>query len=200
MRALSDQRLLEHIRNDNRLAFTELVNRYWEQLYKHLFYKIKQEDQAKDDVQEIFISLWDNRLKVVCDAQMSLSSYLFKAARYRAIDYFSRPHTAIPFEDVLETALQLPSDHSADSVVLLKELEEVIDKELAGLPERLQQPYRLSREQHLSIKEIAAQLSISEQTVKNNISIVLQKLKAKVTGYQSDPVICLIVILATMNR
>jgi len=200
MKALSDYALLVLIKANNAVAFTVLVDRYWEPLYKHLYYRIRDEDEAKDHVQEIFISLWNNIAKVACNEQESLESYLFTAARYRAIDYFSKPNTHIPYEHVLNTVLAYPSAAATDQSVLLKELEQLIQVELNTLPERLQQPYRLSREQHLSIKEIAQHLSLSEQTVKNNISAVLQKLRLKLGQYNSDTTICLIVAIAALKH
>lgn len=80
---------------------------------------------------------------------------------------------------------------------MVKELSALVDAELNELPDRLQVPYRLSREQNLSIKEIAANLSISEQTVKNNISTVLHKLRFRLGKYNSDIPICLIIAVAT---
>jgi RNA polymerase sigma-70 factor (ECF subfamily) len=43
----------------------------------------------------------------------------------------------------------------------------------------MQSAFNLSRVEGLSIKEIAFRLSISEQTVKNNISLALSRLKLK---------------------
>lgn len=201
MKALSDQSLLELIKADNRLAFTVIVNRYWEKLYKHLYYRTKQEEESKDSVQEIFISLWTNRYKVNCDDQGYLSSYLFKSAKYCAIDYFSRPETTIPYTNVLELALEFPSGQHADTEVLVRELEDIIKTEISALPDKLQKPYKMSREEHLSIKEIAFHLSVSEQTVKNNISMVLSKLRSKIKQYNnSDVSICLIIVLASLGR
>lgn len=198
MKELRDDKILELIKADNHLAFTVLVDRYWEQLYKHLFYRIKKEEEAKDSIQEIFISLWNNRHKITCDSEGSLSSYLFKSAKYRAIDYFSKPETVIPYERVLDLALAIPASLSADTAVLLSELENVIRKEISSLPSQLQEPYKMSREQHLSIKEIAFHLSLSEQTVKNNITLVLNRLRLKIRQYHSDTTICLILVLAAL--
>ena len=200
MKQLSDNSLLELIQSENHLAFSALVDRYWVKLYKHLCFRIRNENEAKDIVQDIFLSLWNNRNTVFCDDSGSIAPYLFKAARYCAIDYFSKPETTIPYENALSAVLLYPSKAEADESFLLKELENLISKELAEMPDRLQKPFMLSREGQLSIKEIAKQLSLSEQTVKNNISTVIQRLKLKVTHYNSDTTICLILALAALKR
>lgn len=199
MKQHTDSSLLTLVKqDDNHLAFSELVNRYWEELYRHVCLKIRDRDEAQDIIQDIFLSLWKNRQTVVCDNQGQLSSYLFKSARYAAINYFSRPGITISGENVLDYMLSYPSIVKTDEEVMLKELNELIDAELNELPGRLQLPYRMSREQNLSIKEIAASLSVSEQTVKNNISTVLHKLRFRLGEYNSDITICLIIALAAV--
>nr|WP_199080406.1 sigma-70 family RNA polymerase sigma factor [Pedobacter sp. ASV19] len=197
MKKMSDHDLLEFTKKDNHLAFTELVNRYWQDLYQHVCIKIKDRDEAQDMIQDIYMGLWRNRLTVVCDEKGKLSSYLYKAAKYAVINYFSRPGITITGEEVLTHMLSYPAAIQTDESIMVKELSALLDAELNELPDRLQVPYRLSREQNLSIKEIAANLSVSEQTVKNNISTVLHKLKFRLGKYNSDIPICLIIAIAT---
>jgi RNA polymerase sigma-70 factor (ECF subfamily) len=55
----------------------------------------------------------------------------------------------------------------------------MLDNEISKMPTTMQSAFNLSRVEGLSIKEIAFRLSISEQTVKNNISLALSRLKLK---------------------
>ncbi len=197
MKQLSDRDLLTLLKLDDHKAFAELTQRHWQGLFRHLCAKIKNSDEAQDIVQEIFLSLWKNRMNIQSDEQGRLSSYLYKAAKYAAINYFSRPGIALRGAEVLEQMLAYPTTAKSDETILLKELHSVVDAELNELPDRLVVPYRLSREQHMSIKEIAAYLSVSEQTVKNNISAVLQRIRFRVGQYNSDPTVILIIASAT---
>lgn len=197
MKELFDRDLLALLKLDDHKAFSKVTRRYWEELYTHVSLKIKNTEDAKDIVQEIFLSLWKNRNNIHCDDQGRLSSYLFKAAKYAAINYFSRPGITIAGLDVLDHMLSYPTTIKADEQILLKELHRVVDAELSELPDRLIAPYRLSREQNMSIKEIAANLSISEQTVKNNLSAALQRIRVRIGQYNSDPTI--ILIIAAIN-
>lgn len=175
MEKLSDNRLMELIKGGNNHAFTALVNRYWENMYRHVYARLRHEEDAKDILQEIFITVWKNREHITTDTNESMGSYLFQAARYCIIDHFGRAQTAIYNEEILSELLL--SDVSAQELLETKELEQQVLQALDKMPERLQLPYRLSRYQHLSNKEIAAKLSLSEQTVKNNISITLRYLR-----------------------
>lgn len=197
MKQSSDSSLIELVKVDNHLAFTVLVDRYWEDLYRHIFTKIRDVDEAKDIVQDIFLGLWKNRDTIVTDSRESIAPYLFRAAKYAVINYFTRPGIIVADEMALSVALNFPSAIQSDDPYLLKELRELVDTEVNSLPQRLQVPYRLSREQELTIKEIAITLSVSEQTVKNNISIVLSKIRFRLGQYNSDTTVCLIVAMAT---
>ncbi|MNL35835.1 Sigma-70, region 4 [compost metagenome] len=47
--------------------------------------------------------------------------------------------------------------------------------------------FRLSRYENKSIKEIAAELSLSEQTVRNNISMALERLRLQTRKFYAEP-------------
>ncbi|EHQ29524.1 RNA polymerase sigma factor [Mucilaginibacter paludis] len=198
MKQAPDHNLIELIKNDNHLAFTALVDRYWEELYRHIWMKIKNQDDAKDIVQDIFLGLWKNRATIVIAQNGQIAPYLFSAAKYAVINYFIRPGITVADEAVLSLAINSPSGIKTDDPFLLKELQQLVDTEVSSLPERLQVPYRLSREQELTIKEIAQKLSLSEQTVKNNISSALQKIRFRLGEYNSDHSAYLVVALAAM--
>ena len=57
-------------------------------------------------------------------------------------------------------------------------MREVVDT----FPPRLKNIYILSRERHLSVKEIAEKLAVSEQTVKNQLTELLKRLLKKMNN------------------
>jgi RNA polymerase sigma factor (sigma-70 family) len=195
-----DTLLIEKIKNDDHSAFKSLVDRYWEEMYRHIFRRIKNEDEAKDILQEIFISLWRNRLKVQVDKNESIISYLSKSAKYAIIDYFGKNSTVINRDVELSSLLILATSSGVDSFVEAKELNNLLKTTIDNLPDRLKTPYLLSRENGLSIKEIASFLEVSEQTVKNNISITLDKLRNRIKDYDPDFLALLIVVTASITH
>ncbi|MBP1650387.1 MAG: sigma-70 family polymerase sigma factor [Bacteroidetes bacterium] len=177
MEKYPDSQLLAFIKTGDQQAFAALVNRYWEELYAHIHARLKQEDDTKDILQEIFITIWKKRDTITPDENGRLSSYLFTAARYCIIDHFSRPHTPIYNEEFFAETVPQQTTFSAIELLETKELEQQVNEALDRMPDRLCLPYRLSRYQQLSTREIALRLSLSEQTVKNNISITLRYLR-----------------------
>jgi RNA polymerase sigma factor (sigma-70 family) len=193
MKELSDRDLMALLHIDDHQAFAELTQRYWQDLFKHVCAKIRNAEEAQDIIQEIFLSVWKNRAEIYCDDQGRMSSYLYKSAKYASINYFARPGITIRAAEVFEEMLAYPASVKSDEGLLVRELNRVVDAELSMLPDRLQLPYRLSREQHLSIREIALRLSVSEQTVKNNITDVLNRIRFRLGKYNSDPNIIFII-------
>ena len=81
----------------------------------------------------------------------------------------------------LEVSLSLldePAHLPVEDLILAEDLQKEFDRELLKMPLTVQDVFRLSRKEGLSIKEIAARLDLSEQTVKNYISSALQTLRA----------------------
>jgi len=62
---------------------------------------------------------------------------------------------------------------------MAKELAVLIDTEIEKMPTTMKSAFSLSRKESMSIKDISSELAISEQTVKNNISLALGWLKLR---------------------
>jgi len=142
--AYSDIDLILFVKKENKLAFKELYERYSGLLYVQALKKTKNEDEAKDIVQEIFISLWNKR------AELNFHS---------SQNYLN----------------QAPAE--ADSLLREKELALIIDRAIQDLPERMREIFQLSRHEHLSHKEIADKLGISELTVKTQVKRALRAIR-----------------------
>lgn len=178
MNNVHDIQLLEHIRADNRSAFTELVNRYTPILFRFIYKRTSSTEDTQDILQNVFASLWRRRMSIYVED--SLYPYLFKAAKYEIIDLMVKRQQYIERSAVL-LAREVTASfvYSGEDDFIAKELDDLIDQEVAGMPATMKNAFTLSRRHALSIKDIASELSLSEQTVKNNISLALNKLRMK---------------------
>jgi RNA polymerase sigma-70 factor (ECF subfamily) len=61
MNKLFENKLLTDLKKGSKNAFNLIFNRYWEELFIFAFNILKDEDIAKDVVQEVFISVWNRR-------------------------------------------------------------------------------------------------------------------------------------------
>lgn len=176
---LSDQELIRLIKQGNRAAFTEVYKRYAESLAGFAASKLYDLDDARDVLHDLFVKLWEDRYTL--NVNDNLRSFLFAAIRYKIIDKIRRNVTRQEY-DVLLQALAEPQANGIEEQLELKELQQLVDQSLEQLPAKTKQIYQMSRNKHLSITEIARQLNLSEQTVKNQLSIALKHLRQNIAG------------------
>jgi len=172
----TDSALLLQIQQGEQNAFAEIYERYWGQLYIHAIKLLKDEDEAKDVIQDVFTSLW--KQAPALNIHTALSSYLFSAVRNRVLNIVRDNRTYDHYIDLFSLYV---SQHHSDILDKIneKELAAAIELVIQSLPEKMRAVFELSRKQHLTHKEIAAELNISEGTVKRQISNALQLLRTR---------------------
>ena len=161
--------------NDDQAAFTSLYRRYWEPLFITTVKVIGSKEDAADIVQEVFISLWHRRRELSLTS--TLAAYLHTSVKYKAIHYIEKDITRRNYLKVLGDLAEASPAPSAEVLLHTKEVRELIQSVIRNMPPKMREVYQLSREEHLSHKEIAARLGISDETVKKHIQHALQLLK-----------------------
>ncbi len=178
---LSDAALLNAIRNDDASAFKELYDRYWQRIYLKACQRVDK-DTAKDMVQEVMTTLWRRRKEVDLSEEGAVGRYLFTAIKYRVISQYAYSHLELKNSHLLEGL----DEHITAQSLEVKELSAFIDQEVSRLPSRMQQVFRMSREEELSIADIAQSLNVSEQTVKNQLTEALKRLRTSLSAQDSS--------------
>jgi len=178
MKTWSDSELFEELKKDNKMAFSILFDRYSDILFRFIQKRIESIPDVEDIIQEVFISMWNRRSKI--EVADSIYPYLFKAAKYEMIDWLIKSEKRNHHLDYLEINKdQYLIGNTSEDELIAKELARLLENELSRMPDTMRSVFRLSRSEDMSIKDIANQLSLSEQTVKNNVSMALNRLKFK---------------------
>lgn len=174
---LADPELTDLMKLDDRGAHDEIYNRYWNSLYHTAYNLIRNKDTAEDCVQDVYISLWTRRKELNIT---SLKGYLLQAIRYRVLETIRNDKADQAFYDAIasKTAIFI-----TENPLIFKELSHLISDAIKALPEDCQICYRMSREQEMTYKQIAAALEISEKTVEKRMSKALKLLKEGLGGY-----------------
>src|ERR1700748_2662199 len=162
---LSDNELAGLLNTGDHFAYTEIYKRYWPLMFRHARKMLRDDDEATDIVQEIFLTLWS---KFDIQYKTSISSYLYTATRNKVIDSINRNKLKNLYLDSLNNLIDR-GELITDNAILEKELTERIEKEIASLPKKMRQIFELSRKRNLSHKEIADITSLTEGTVKKQI-------------------------------
>ncbi|MDO6429613.1 RNA polymerase sigma-70 factor [Flavitalea sp. BT771] len=173
----TDANLWLRVKNGDQGAFSEIFERYNALLYSHVINKLDDEDEARDIVQDIFVALWEKRGTI---HEVNIAGYLFTAARNKVLNSIRHKKIISKFEKDFK---DFAGDHAANNVensIYKRELEAMIEMEIAALPERMREVFELSRKGCLPHQEIADQLGISKHTVNDHIKASLKILRLKV--------------------
>jgi len=172
----TDQALLQQLSQSDQAAFTAIYERYWKLLFREAMNVLRSQKEAEDCVQELFVSLWNRRQTL---SITTLRAYLQTAIRYQCIDRIEkdmiRGGYLEDFTTYMEANQTMPS---IEEEMYARELAASIDQLMDKMPGKMQEVFRLSRQQHLTHREIATRLQISEETVKKQIYLALKILKS----------------------
>lgn len=180
-RALDDSELLFLLKQGSEAAFTELYDRYWESVADYAIRFTKSEAEGLDILQEIFVSLWRRRETVVVHG--AFSAYLLIAVRNLALKYLAKNLQKHDFLAYLAERNESLQHQDLSDDLHVKQLQQHLERTIEKLPPKMRAVYRLSREQQLSHKEIAAKLGIAENTVKKQINYALKIISAALSTH-----------------
>ncbi|MGF7073416.1 RNA polymerase sigma factor [Mucilaginibacter sp. R-33] len=172
---LTDLQLIDHLKKDDENAFSEIYSRYADSLADFATSKLFDVEDARDIIHDVFVKLWQQRAQLKIDRD--LKAYLFKLTRDRIVDKVRKNITRREYAAMLDS-LAVGYEVTIEQKIAAKEIAKSIETSLDELSPRVKEIYLLSREENLSIIEIADKLQLSEQTVKNQLSTALKHLRA----------------------
>lgn len=177
---LSDQELLDLLKENNQAAFTEIYDRYKEVLHRYAYKWLQDRDAVKDVIQDLFTLIWTKRDTITFN--QNLSGYLYISVRnsiLRKIQQEDRKNNyASSLQEYADKGVSV-----TDHLLREKQLRSIIEKEIAALPDKMREVFELSRNEHLSHAEIAEKLGISEQTVRTHVKKALKILRGRLGIY-----------------
>lgn len=177
---LLDMELMVLLSSGDQLAYTEIFERYSRLLVAHAYRLLGDKDEAGDVVQDVFMVLWQNGSSL--ELKTSLSSYLYVAVRNRVLNRMSHAKVVAKYADsILEFMENV--NIASDEVFLAKELEKLIESEIAALPEKMREVFLMRKEQELSYVEISERLGISDKTAKQQVHNAVKILRGKINSF-----------------
>jgi len=178
-KTLSDNKLLQLLKESDHSAFNEIYHRYFQLLYIHANKKLSDEELAKDIVQDVFTALWSKR-----DFDLhikDLAAYLFTSARNKIFDLFAHHQVQQKHMDSLQDFLTARPVISTDHAIREAQFKAYVDQEIQKLPNKMRIVFLKSRKDGLSYKEIAEELATTENNVSKQVNNALKILKIKLS-------------------
>jgi len=163
--------LIKAIRCADKTAFRGLCQIYYDALYRFLWRKTRDEETAKDLVQELFLNIWKNRANL--DETQSSKAYIYRAAHNLAINHLKKK--ALRQTHILSSAAAEQLSGTDEQ----RDFEEYVEEVLQDLPEEQRLVFTLNKFEGLRYREIAEMLQFSVKTVESRMSKALKTLREK---------------------
>lgn len=167
--------LTASLKEGNITAFETIYNEYWPRLYAYVYNRLKNKEVAEEIIQEVFYALWMKHATI--DFTHSLSAYLFTAVKYQVFNYIKSDQVRKTYASQFSQQPEKLTDNSNEENIAAADLRDNMEKEISRLPEKCQQVFRMSRLEHLSVRDIASTLNISHKTVENHLTKALRQLR-----------------------
>ncbi|TWF45715.1 RNA polymerase RpoE-like sigma-24 subunit [Chitinophaga polysaccharea] len=166
----SEQELLQLVAEGCTVAYKQLFQEYWEQVYGAGLYLTKSPESAKDLAQEIFLKLWDNRSAL--PEIRNLSKYLFVITKNLFHDQLRKKIFQESNKEFLVDYFSL-KENTPHEQLEKKEVGNALAEAISSLPPQLREVFVLKRLDGLSHQEISVKLNISPISTKTYLTRAL---------------------------
>lgn len=166
--------LIARLRDGEESAFRAIYEQFHGRIYRLVFSLVKEPAKTEEVVQEAFVALWLHRGNL--NIEQPLYPLVYLTAKRLAIDHFRKKLLEMNAKEqvINQTA---PYSNETEETIFLADLNRITDESIKSLPAQQQTVFILSRREGLSYDEIAQQLRISPNTVRNHMVSALKALR-----------------------
>lgn len=189
----SEKELFSSISGGDEQAFQLLFGMYKSRLHDFAFRILKSHEAADELVQETFLKIWACRETLVSIEQPE--HYLFTVIRNKAIDQLRKIAQDRTLRQNMWKRISQPQNPT-EEYLFEKESSQLVQEAFAKLSPQKQEVFRLSRYEGLNHEQIADQLHISKNTVKNHLVSSLRFIREHISRHSEAMMICGIALLA----
>lgn len=172
----SEPQLIEALKRGDTKAFGSIYAMYAKRLYGYCLSLTKSPEDTEEIVQDVFVRLWNGRGSI--RQEDTLRSLLFIMAKRQVLNAL-RSRVAHPaYEEYVNYLATAATASDTSHKVEYHDFLARFRHALATLSATQQSVVRLSKIEQKTNRDIAAELGLSEQTVKNQLSLGLKTLRA----------------------
>ncbi|MBP1638903.1 MAG: polymerase sigma-70 factor [Bacteroidetes bacterium] len=170
----TDDELLLCVRlNDCESSFSVLYDRYWDKSLGIAYNLTHDKSQAKDIVQDVFISFWNRRNTLEIN---NFSNYLATSIKFSFFVHIEKERRRrIIREEKLDPQDEAILDEQIETLFCADYFSNLLE----SLPEKCRLVISYSRLDDMKISEIAEKMNISEKTVEGHLTKGLKIIRAK---------------------
>lgn len=176
--------------NGDQDAFHEFFEANQRKIFNYIFKVVKSKEVSEELMLDIFVKIWSAK-EMMIDVN-NVDAFLYRMALNKALDFLKTTARENKLKALLLNHIQSTSNVYENESYSVKEFENQLKGLIHQLPPQQQLILNLSREDGLSHQQIAQQLFISKNTVKNHLVTALKTLRAHVKGIHI--LICLYIL------
>ncbi|MBN8850288.1 MAG: hypothetical protein BGO55_32750 [Sphingobacteriales bacterium 50-39] len=177
--ALDDQDLFLFLQRGDEKAFSEIYRRYWEKLVAIGYFHTRDKQMAEEVVSDVLVGLWNRRQELEV---RSLSAWLGTAVKYSVFKVMVRHQRR---QDILQGQSGVEEDDETQKKLDARFMREFLDGVIEALPEKTRLVFKFSREEQLSVGEIAEKMELSPKSVEYHITKALKTLKSYIRKFNN---------------
>jgi len=195
---MSDQDLVERIRERDAQAFEMLFERYGEMIRRHLARTVRDDAAAQDLVQEVFMRVWTRAEQ--WSGRGSFKAWLYRIATNLALNHLrsvrrKRERPLDVFDEwsddegglnpapawLIDTSALGP-DAALEQAERRARFQQIVEK----LPHEKREAFRLVHEMEMSMRDAADELGVPEGTVKSRLYYAKRRLAHQWQDMEQD--------------
>ncbi len=174
---IQENELLSLMAEGSLLAFNQLYWKYQKAVYYNALKLTRNNLLAEDIVQEVFVSLWENRAQI--DIDRPVGAWLFVSSYNRAVNELKRQlRESLAIKDMTENI----SEEEAEPDLSVIQIN-ILEKAIAVLSPQKRKVFELCKLQGRTYEEAAIEMGISRHTVKEYLSGAIASIKAYALNY-----------------
>ena len=165
--------IIEELIADSQKAFHTVFKMTYPKVYGFSMGFLKNETDAEDVAQLVFIKLWAKRAMLA--NVHNFDSYLYSITKNTVLNHLAaKKAISVDISEVGDVAAR--SDSPLE-LIEANDLKLMIDMIVENMPPHRQTIYRLSRDEGLTNDQIAEKLGIQKKTVENHLNIALKEIR-----------------------
>jgi RNA polymerase sigma-70 factor (ECF subfamily) len=168
-----DAELVVRLQQDEVSAFDTLYWKYHQAVYRNIFKFVKEQLVTEDILQEVFAKLWEKRKDI--NPSQSVAGWLFVISFNLSVDYVRKKLREQTIHKELLN-LDFDDDYSLDRKNIYEDQYQLLEKAIAQLSPKKRKIVTLCKLEGKTYDEVAEELKISRNTVKEHLSIAMVKL------------------------
>lgn len=158
--------------------YESTFRQHYEPLTRYAHSILKNQEEAEDAVQRLFIKFWEKRFELQVE---NARAYLYRATYNTCLNQIKKNEREM--KNSTDSNVQIASVEDTSDHLLGAELQAQILEAMETLPEKCREVFRMSRFEEKSYKEISEELNISVKTVENHIAKALKIMRKELSEY-----------------